>query len=164
MMGGHSHGPTGGRLVSDCPLCRPLIDARNRAILHLTEALHLLNGTQDVDSQPTIRLNLAPIGLTGDETGLCHSIDITSKLAESLSDAIDSMNAYLGSEQPSSEQPEWSAAAVALKHPLLYADIVDAFDDVDPQSYLDDIVNSDCPEAAQAAFEQMVTGEWDGEL
>ncbi|MFJ3699524.1 hypothetical protein ACIPW9_36270 [Streptomyces sp. NPDC090052] len=48
--------------------------------------------------------------------------------------------------------------------PLLIAEIEDLFSDIDPQSYLGDVIAADCPEAAAAALEQLVTGEWDGEL
>lgn len=47
-------------------------------------------------------------------------------------------------------------------------DLVDAvefeFAAINPTSYLTDIIAADSPEAAAAAYEQMVTGEWDGEL
>ncbi|MFI9194174.1 hypothetical protein ACIG0A_33350 [Streptomyces californicus] len=48
--------------------------------------------------------------------------------------------------------------------PLLIADIEDYFAAVDPQSYLPDVFACDDPEVAAAAYEEMVTGEWDGEL
>ncbi|MFE9461688.1 hypothetical protein [Streptomyces californicus] len=48
--------------------------------------------------------------------------------------------------------------------PLLIADLEDHFAAVDPQSYLPDVFACDDPEVAAAAYEQMVTGEWDGEL
>lgn len=48
--------------------------------------------------------------------------------------------------------------------PLLVADLEDHFAAVDPQSYLPDVFACDDPEVAAAAYEQMVTGEWDGEL
>ncbi|MFF6931516.1 hypothetical protein [Streptomyces californicus] len=48
--------------------------------------------------------------------------------------------------------------------PLLIADLEDYFAAVDPQSYLPDVFACDDPEVAAAAYEQMVTGEWDGEL
>lgn len=59
---------------------------------------------------------------------------------------------------------EFTATAVAHSDPVLYAHIVDVFFDVDPESYLDDVLTSTDPEAAAAAYEQIVTGEWDGEL
>ncbi|WP_228994393.1 hypothetical protein [Streptomyces sp. DH8] len=46
--------------------------------------------------------------------------------------------------------------------PLLVADLEDHFADIDPQSYLDDVFGSPDAEASLAAYEQMVTGEWDG--
>ncbi|MFF7335423.1 hypothetical protein [Streptomyces sp. NPDC008150] len=58
----------------------------------------------------------------------------------------------------------YSDAAVAQNEPDLYADVTDLFHDVDPWSYLDDVLASADPEAAAAAYEQIVTGEWDGEL
>lgn len=70
-------------------------------------------------------------------------------------------------EQPAFETiptGEWCAAAVAQNDPILYADVLDLFDAVDPWSYLDDVLTSTDPEAAAAAYEQIVTGEWDGEL
>jgi hypothetical protein len=62
------------------------------------------------------------------------------------------------------ESGEFSAAAVAQCYPDLYADVTDLYADVDPWSYLDDVLTSRDPEAAAAAYEQIVTGEWDGEL
>ncbi|MDX5526050.1 hypothetical protein PV677_35880 [Streptomyces sp. DE06-01C] len=48
--------------------------------------------------------------------------------------------------------------------PLLIADLEDHFAKVDPESYLDDVFGSPDAEASMVAYEQMVTGEWDGEL
>ncbi|MFF8279963.1 hypothetical protein ACF05T_28320 [Streptomyces lateritius] len=48
--------------------------------------------------------------------------------------------------------------------PFLIAEIEDYFDTVDPWSYLDDVLVSQDPEGAAAAYEQIVTGEWDGDL
>ena len=201
---GHSHLPAPG-FVTDCPMCDAAKAARNQALAHLSEALLLLSQVQPADPSDdtprTIRLNLAPIGLTGDDTGNCYSIDLTAKQAEALSGGVDSMNAYLGSspdapidrilaetadavtdaipadqnrltrfkglqglDREAIESGEWSAAAVAQNNPDLYADVTDLFLTVDPQSYLDDVLTSTDPEAAAAAYEQIVTGEWDGEL
>jgi hypothetical protein len=59
---------------------------------------------------------------------------------------------------------EWSAAAVAQCNPDLYADVLDVFNEVDPQDYLDDVFTSQDPDEALNAYEQLVTGEWDGYL
>lgn len=48
--------------------------------------------------------------------------------------------------------------------PVLVADIEDHFDSISPESYMDDVIAADSPEAAMAAFDQLVTGEWDGQL
>jgi hypothetical protein len=94
---GHTHGPTLG-FVTDCPLCDAAKVARNQAIGHLAEALRLMAAINPTGVQPTIRFNLSPIGITGDDTPHCHSIDLTAKHAEALSDAIDSMNAHASSQ------------------------------------------------------------------
>jgi hypothetical protein len=190
----HSHLPTTS-FVTGCPMCDAAKAVRDQALAHFAEALLLLSQVPPVDpseeSTNTIRLNLAPIGLTGDDTGNCYSIDLTAKQAEALADAVDSMNAYLGSEQHPIDDAlrglaaavtdyvvprpggllgervgsgEWSAAAVAQNDPQLFADVLDVFTEVDPQDYLDDVLTSIDPEAAAAAYEQMVTGEWDGDL
>lgn len=171
---GHSHGPT-PHLVTGCPLCDHTRAVRNQAIHHLAEAIHLLSLINPTDATPTIRANLAPIGLTGDDVPNCHSVDLTAKQAQTIADAIDSVNAYAGSQPPpvdalpaiTREQipaGDYSAAAVAQNEPDLYADVTDLFLLIDPESYLDDVFNAPEPDRSLAAYEQLVTGEWDGEL
>ncbi|TXS61454.1 hypothetical protein, partial [Streptomyces sp. sk2.1] len=65
---------------------------------------------------------------------------------------------------PDNEPSQWSAAAVAHTHSQLYADVTDLFNEIDPESLLDDVFASPDAEASVAAYEQLVTGEWDGEL
>jgi len=48
--------------------------------------------------------------------------------------------------------------------PLLVAAIEDLFAAIHPAEFIDDVVTSANPEASQAAYEQMVTGEWDGDI
>lgn len=177
---GHNHLPAPG-FVTGCPMCDAAKAARDQALAHFAEALDLLSQVPPADPtedpRPTLRVNLAPIGVTGDDTGNCYSIDLTAKQAESLADAVDSMNAYLGSEQPIPFLPadtpvrreqvgtgEWSAAAVAQNAPRLFADVTDVFNAVDPQDLLDDVFASQDPDEALNAYEQLVTGEWDGDL
>lgn len=50
----------------------------------------------------------------------------------------------------------------ATLDPLLVADIDDHFDGIDPDTYLFDVFASQDAEASLAAYEQLVTGEWDG--
>jgi hypothetical protein len=167
-------------MTPGCPACDQLAAARNQAIAHLSEALYLLAGLRKPEDRATLRLSLHPTDVSSADINSCHSIDLTPKQAEALADAIDSMNAYLGTEPTSTASPtaavaggaggeaiptgDYSAAAVAQNNPDLYADVTDLFLAIDPLSYLDDVINADCPEAAQAAYEQLVTGEWDGEL
>ncbi|GGU11369.1 hypothetical protein [Streptomyces lateritius] len=47
--------------------------------------------------------------------------------------------------------------------PLLIAEIEDLFSRLDPLDLLDDVLASEVPGRAAAAFEQLVTGDWDGE-
>jgi hypothetical protein len=171
---GHSHGPT-PYLVTGCPLCDHQRTVRNQAIHHLAEAIHLLSLINPTGAAPTIRLNLAPIGLTGDDVPNCHSVDLTAKQAQTVADAVDSVNAYAGSQPPPVDAlpavnreaigtGEWSAAAVAQNNPDLYADVTDLFMVIDPQDYLDDVFSSPDPHESMNAYEQLVTGEWDEEL
>jgi hypothetical protein len=145
---GHSHGPT-PHLIDGCPLCDHLKTARNQAIEHLSEALHLLAGIRPETDRPTLRLNIAPIDLTADDTGRCHSIDLSAKQAEALSDAIDSMNAYAGSEPPARPMPglveeiptgEWSAAAVAQYDTDLWDAVNAAYAELDPVDITDTVI------------------------
>ncbi|MET8746396.1 hypothetical protein [Streptomyces sp. NPDC004728] len=48
--------------------------------------------------------------------------------------------------------------------PLLLVQIENHFANVDPESYLADVFGGPDAEASVAAYEQLVTGEWDGEL
>lgn len=69
--------------------------------------------------------------------------------------------------QPEMEQiasGEWTAAAIAHRNPNLYADVTDAFLLIDPQDYLDDVFAGQDPHASMNAYEELVTGEWDGDL
>ncbi|MFF1916128.1 hypothetical protein ACFVYE_31990 [Streptomyces sp. NPDC058239] len=79
-----------------------------------------------------------------------------------LEDAADraAQDAHLAALEPS----QWSAAAVAHTHPQIYADVQDLFDGIDPQDLLDDVFNSQDADASLVAYEQLVTGEWDGDV
>ncbi|MGW5529414.1 hypothetical protein [Streptomyces xanthochromogenes] len=64
---------------------------------------------------------------------------------------------------PTEPTPEVAADADDLD-PLLLAALEDHFEAIDPMSYMPDVYAAESPEAAEAAFDQMVTGDWDGEL
>jgi hypothetical protein len=142
---GHTHRNT-AYLIPGCPLCDQQRAVRNQAIAHLSEALHLLSRIRPTGEQPTVRLNLAPIGVTGDDVDLCRSFDLTAKLAEKLSDAIDSMNAYVGSEAPSLPFPvELDAETIAA--------ITDVFTAIDPREMTKTVLDHrqvDMPRAIEA--------------
>jgi hypothetical protein len=186
MDAGHSHLKT-PHFVTDCPLCEAEKAVRNRAIEHLSEALHLLEGLRKPGDKPTIRLNLAPIGVTGDDVARCHSIDLTAKQAEDLADAIDSKNAYVGSESPIDgalrnladgikeavvarpggfvgeviDSGEWSAAAVAQRTPEVAAVITDTFTSLDLVEITREILNE--PQVNKLAVTQALD-RWFGEI
>jgi hypothetical protein len=176
-------------------------DQTQRAIAHLAEALHLLACVRDRGDNSSIPIHIGPA-----DTG--HTVHVTAKTAEAIADAVDSINAYMGSESVEDDklraafqqaQPvideligadegsvaqrkarfeawlegqsgeaiasgEWSAAAVAENDPDLYGDITDLFLSIDPQDYLDDVFAGADPHASMNAYEELVTGEWDGEL
>ena len=159
----HSHGPVGG-FVTGCPLCDEQKETRNRAISHLSEALYLLAGLRGHDERATLRLNLGPIGITGDDVHRCHSFDLSAKQAEGLCDAIDSMNAYLTSRPDDSASP---AAVFARRHPAAAALIADTFDEIfaeaDPKSFLDDVFTAPDPAKSGLAYEALLGSE-DGDL
>lgn len=141
------------------------MEDRNHAIRDLADALRRLSRADQTGEQQTVRISINPAGpVKGEDAELYRSIDVTPKAAQVLADAVDSMNAYLSSEQPEVLASEWGADAVAQNYPDLYAKVTDVFLLIDPDAYLDDVLNSPDPDASMVAFEQMVTGEWDGEL
>ena len=164
MSAGHSHDST-PYLVNGCPVCDTAREARNRAIEHLTDALYLFNGLRPEGEQPTIRLNLGPMNVTGDDFGRCHSFDLTAKQAESLADAIDSVSAYAMSEAQSLPS---GAAVFTAEHPGAAALIADTFDEIfaetDPKSFLNDVFTAPDPEKAGLAYEALLSNDEDGQL
>jgi hypothetical protein len=183
---GHTHGPTLG-FVTDCPLCDVAKEARNQAIAHLAEALMLLAATARFDGQPTIRINLGPIGITGDDVQHCHSIDLPAKLVEALADAVDSMTSYLGSESPVDvdedrmaqstarftgwlqgqageviESGEWSADAVAQNDPDVWDAVNDLFFDLDLRAITKDVM--DATDEADRLAKTQVLDDWFGDI
>jgi hypothetical protein len=137
------------------------MDDQSRAIEHLAEAIYLFACIRDTGDTPTVPVQIGK-----------HQITVTPKTAEALADIIDSTITRSAVGQTATAAPvreqcgagEWSAAAVAQNEPDLYADITNLFDEISPETYLDDVFGSPDPEKALAAYEQMVTGEWDGEL
>ncbi|MFH9236058.1 hypothetical protein [Streptomyces globisporus] len=133
-------------------------DDRARAQALLDE-LHRLNGA-DTLGNPTqtaatrIQVRTADGQLVGEALLSARSTDETT-LAIS---AVAEYALVMPADYQAGRTPE-----VTLD-PLLIADIEDHFAEIDPQSYLDDVFGSQDAEASLTAYEQLVTGEWDGEL
>jgi hypothetical protein len=122
-------------------------DKTPRAIAHLSEALLLLSCVRDQGDTTDVPIHIGPA-----DTG--RTVHVTAKTAEAIADAVDSMNAYLGSETVEDDKlgnalrqaeaatvpGEWSAAAVAQKHPDLYADVTDVFMLLDPIEITDTVI------------------------
>ncbi|MFF9003636.1 hypothetical protein ACF1GW_38725 [Streptomyces achromogenes] len=164
-----------------------------RAIAHLAEAIYLLTTVRDQDDQPTVPVTIGENQIlispkTAEavadaidtmNSGLDSTIAQDEELAAAIRGAeavididIDSLNrrkdelfSWLEArDREVIPSGEWSAAAVAQHSTDIYAQVTDVFMLVDPMSYLDDVLAARDPEAAAAAYEQMVTGEWDGEV
>lgn len=69
------------------------MDANDRAIAHLFEALMLLACVRDQGDTSSVPIHIGPA-----DTG--HTVHVTAKTAEAIADAVDSMNASLNSEDP----------------------------------------------------------------
>ncbi|MGW2863314.1 hypothetical protein [Streptomyces sp. NPDC001205] len=96
---------------------------------------------------------------------------LSEKAVEALTAWTTSLNTCLKAEPPepapAAAEPEPATQGGTEGDgldPLLLAALEDHFEAVDPMSYMADVYAAEHPEAAEAAFEQLVTGEWDGEL
>ncbi|MFD9721108.1 hypothetical protein [Streptomyces sp. NPDC059076] len=87
----------------------------------------------------------------GDSAGLPPAVSYEEPVSHQLTDTAQTVDYH-----PVPQDTELD--------PLLVAALEDMFDAIHPESYLPDVIASESPEAATAAYEQMVTGEWDGEL
>ncbi|MEU3656435.1 hypothetical protein AB0E67_27235 [Streptomyces sp. NPDC032161] len=103
----------------------------------------LIAALRDLDpraSKPTLRLTLQ------DAAGNTHmALDLTTAGVAAAIAALEN-----------------STSLGAGIDPLLIAQLEDHFATVDPDSYLTDVFNSPDAEASLAAYEQLVTDEWDG--
>lgn len=121
------------------------MEDRNRAIRDLADALARLSRADRTGDQQSVRININPAGpVKGEDAELYHSIDVTPKAAQALADAIDSMNAYLASEQPDrlGGVGDWSAEGTDSRYPFLTAAVEDFFAaEVDFQAVFDDVLD-----------------------
>lgn len=132
----------------------------------LVYALHKLADGPLMRGQAGVRINLSPLNVETDgHWKHCFSVDVN---ADNLARIIKALQAGAQPAQApviaSAEPSDWSAAAVAHTHSQVYADVQDLFEGIDPDSLLDDVFASADADASLVAYEQLVTGEWDGEL
>ncbi|MEV8101094.1 hypothetical protein [Streptomyces sp. NPDC088135] len=122
----------------------------------LLVAPHRLN-MSDYDAnpagQPVVRLTIR--SMDGEPVG---ELQLGQRAVE---EAINAASAV--AEYAVAKPADYQAGRDALD-PLLVAAIEDHFAKVDPESYLADVFSGPDAEASVAAYEQLVTGEWDGEL
>jgi len=98
---------------------------------------------------------IAVIGPDGQNLGI---LPLTANAVRRLTGAVEAVTGFAVA-QPADFLDEQTRA-----ERLVIADVEDSFADVDPQSYLADVFDSQDAEASLIAYEQMVTGEWDGQL
>lgn len=73
------------------------MDSNDRAIAHLFEALMLLACVRDPGDTSSIPIHIGPAGEG-------YTVHVTARTAEAIADAVDSMNAYRGSERAEDDQ------------------------------------------------------------
>lgn len=93
---------------------------------------------------------------SGDFVG---DVVLPEKAVLALTDAVSAVADY--HERDKAPAPTAPSTTV---DPLLIAEIQDHFDAIDPTKFLDDVMASDDPERAAVAYEELVTGEQDGDL
>jgi hypothetical protein len=132
----------------------------------LVYALHQLGGGEVTRGQAGIRINLSGLNVPTDAPWEnCFSIDLSAEaLARVVKAAEQAVQPTQAPLVAATEPRDWSAAAVAHTHSQVYADVQDLFEGIDPDSLLDDVFASPDADASLIAYEQLVTGEWDGEL
>ncbi|MGW2844663.1 hypothetical protein [Streptomyces sp. NPDC001274] len=79
-------------------------------------------------------------------------------------DALEVTAAGVAAAITALENDATSTRLRPVMDPLLLVQIEDHFANVGPEAYLDDVFNSPDADASLAAYEQLVTGEWDGDL
>ncbi|MFE9491373.1 hypothetical protein ACFYNF_33885 [Streptomyces sp. NPDC006641] len=129
----------------------------------LVVALHQIGGGELLRGQAGVRINLASLNVETDAPWEhCFSVDVS---ADALARILKALGGPAGvSPVPGAAQTPAVVADAPTPDPLLVAAIEDHFANVDPESYLTDVFSGPDAEASVAAYDQLVTGEWDGEL
>ncbi|MFF2731803.1 hypothetical protein ACFVS9_28330 [Streptomyces sp. NPDC058008] len=137
-----------------------MMDKNLEAALRLVTELQQLNGA-DILANPNQTAIVRVTVRTIDGQFAGEAI-LNPRATEELGDATSVVTGF-ALTMPADYLAGRSAPGPELD-PLLIAAIEAHFDDIDPQSYLADVFDSQDAEASLAAYEQMVTGEWDGDL
>lgn len=141
------------------------MDNNLKAALQLVTELQHLNGADELskpDQTPALRVEV----YTADGRFAGEAL-LNPRAAEEAANAT-SAAAGFALAMPERYQAGREAAPAPTPDPDLdprnVADIEDMFADIDPDSYLADVFGGPDAEASLVAFEQMVTGTWDGQL
>ncbi|WP_093803994.1 hypothetical protein [Streptomyces sp. Wb2n-11] len=133
------------------------MDANDQTALRLLAELLRLNSAGSSDNAaPAVRLTIR--SATGEYIG---EVPLSLKPAQSLTDAVSAVGDYaeaMPADFKAGQTP------VPDLDPALIADIEDHFAAISPKDFLDDVFGSPDAEASLAAYERLVTGEWDGDL
>ncbi|WP_331763118.1 hypothetical protein OG571_47295 (plasmid) [Streptomyces sp. NBC_01369] len=130
----------------------------------LLVALHRLN-MSDYDAnpagQPVVRLTIR--SMDGEPVG---ELQLGQRAVEEAITAVSAVAEYAVAKPADYQagRDALTANAAPRLDPLLVAAIENHFANVDPESYLADVFSGPDAEASVAAYEQLVTGEWDGDL
>ncbi|MET7792097.1 MULTISPECIES: hypothetical protein [Streptomyces] len=132
------------------------------AALRVVSELQKLNGADtlsDPTKTPVVRVKVETVdGRPAGEALL------NPRAAEEIGDVAGVLAEY-ALAMPADYQAGRTVPAPAPElDPLLVADLEDMFAAIDPESYLADVFGGPDAEASLVAYEQMVTGEWDGQL
>lgn len=138
-------------------------DPNMQAALRLVSELQQLNGADILANPDQTAVVRVPV-YTVDGRFAGEAL-LNSRAAEELGDAASVVTGF-AQAMPADYLAGRSTTPTPAPEldPLLIAAIEDHFADVDPESYLADVFGGPDAEASLVAYEQMVTGEWDGQL
>jgi hypothetical protein len=137
------------------------MNANDKAALQLLAALQHLDSADTLsnpDQNPAVRVTIR----TAAGAFIGEAL-LNLRAADEAASAVSAVTEY-ALAMPADYQAGRTPAPGPDLDPVLVAAIEDHFADVDPESYLADVFNSTDAEASLDAYEQLVTGEWDGNL
>lgn len=138
------------------------MNSNDQAALRLLAELQRLNGADELSNPgqtPALRVTIrtADGEFIGEALLNPRAADEAANAASAVAEYAMAMPAdYQAGRTPAPVDPEIDS--------LLVAQLEDHFADIDPESYLADVFGGHDAEASLVAYEQLVTGEWDGDL